>query len=253
MFVLQKDDGKLLLVPEHQKPGSPAQFLLLLLVEWSHKKSASWQSINSCVTMTQVNAASEWFSILRDRCFHDSPAAQENCSPNLMQYAFLWCHMRMNTHVAKMGVCAHIPTYPHTHISTLHISGGCATTLAEFLAALLQHYCIGVVMRQRCNDITFICVFLLFVSDLQLYYIERSKCWLSLRVGRYETLGLRSGLLDKTQSTQQLWDPSSFPLLHFAYRQVLSLSLRGKHLLTSMLTIFPMPLLLIVFDISALI
>lgn len=38
--------------------------------------------------------------------------------------------------------------------------------------------------------------FLLFVSDLQLYYIERSKCWLSLRVGRYETLGLRSGLLD---------------------------------------------------------
>lgn len=46
--------------------------------------------------------------------------------------------------------------------------------------------------------------FFLFVSDLQLYYIERSKCWLSLRVGRYETLGLRSGLLDKTQSTQQL-------------------------------------------------
>lgn len=94
--------------------------------------------------------------------------------------------------------------------------------------------------------------FLLFVSDLQLYYIERSKCWLSLRVGRYETLGLRSGLLDKTQSTQQLWDPSLFPLLHFAYRQVLSLSVRGKHLLTSMLTIFPMPFLLIVFDISAL-
>lgn len=110
MFVLQKDDGKLLLVPEHQKPGSPAQFVLLLLVEWSHKKSASWQSINSCVAMTQVNAASEWFSILRDHCFHESPAAQENCSPNLMQYAFLWCHMCMNTHVAKMGVCAHIPT-----------------------------------------------------------------------------------------------------------------------------------------------
>lgn len=85
------------------------------------------------------------------------------------------------------------------------------------------------------------------------HYIERYKCWLSLRVGKYETLGLRSGLLDKTQSTQQLWDPSLFPLLHFAYRQVLSLSVRGKHLLTSMLTIFPMPFLLIVFDISALI
>lgn len=95
--------------------------------------------------------------------------------------------------------------------------------------------------------------FLLFVSDLQLYYIERSKCWLSLRVGRYETLGLRSGLLDKTHTTQQLWDPSLFPLLHFAYRQVLSLTVRGKHLLTSMLTIFPMTFLLIVFDISALI
>lgn len=213
MFVLQKDDGKLLLVPEHQKPGSPAQFVLLLLVEWSHKKSASWHSINSCVAMTQVNAASEWFSILRDHCFHESPAAQENCSPNLMQYAFLWCHMCMNTHVAKMGVCAHIPIYPHyTYV-----------------------------------------FFLLFVSDLQLYYIERSKCWLSLRVGRYETLGLRSGLLDKTHTTQQLWDPSLFPLLHFAYRQVLSLTVRGKHLLTSMLTIFPMPFLLIVFDISALI